>query len=156
MISLASRIGSPAENGERAIEPASWLIASGWSLLRMKFAPAAAAGQVCQRNSLPEMVLPEADVVRGDQHINGFERCDRRLHDCAAAVRTPGQQGGDAAGGERDEQNNDTRGFHTLHFPHDAATDIRRHFDTMPPPDRWFAHSGFQQVNVKAWLMSGI
>ena len=104
MISRASRIGSPAKNGERAIEPASWLIASGRSFLRMKLAPAAAAGQVCQRSSLPETVLAEADVGAGDQHVDGFERCDRRLHDWRRRIGTPGQQGGNAAGGERNEQ----------------------------------------------------
>ena len=33
-----------------------------------------------------------------------------------------GEQRGNAAGGDRNDKNNNTRGFHTLHFPHDAAT----------------------------------
>ena len=36
LTSFCSRIGSPAMNGERAIEPAIWVVASGRSLRRMK------------------------------------------------------------------------------------------------------------------------
>src|ERR1700721_962725 len=44
LISLGSRIGSPAMNGERAIEPVISLVASGRSLRRMKELVAPAAG----------------------------------------------------------------------------------------------------------------
>jgi hypothetical protein len=47
LISLGSRIGSPAMNGERAIEPVISLKASGRSLRRMKALLAVAAGQLC-------------------------------------------------------------------------------------------------------------
>ena len=118
LISLASRIGSPAENGARAIEPASSLMASGWSLLRMKFALAAAAGQVCQRRSWRRSTVPDADVGLGDQHVDGFELGDRRGRRFGRLlVDRAGEQRGNAAGGEGDDKHNDTRGFHTLHFP---------------------------------------
>src|SRR5882757_9006553 len=51
-------MGSPAESAERAIEPTSWLMASGRSLLRMKLGPAAAVGQVCQRKSGAATLFP--------------------------------------------------------------------------------------------------
>ena len=47
LTSFGSRIGSPAMKGERAIEPAIWVVASGRSLRRMKVLLAVAAGQVC-------------------------------------------------------------------------------------------------------------
>ncbi len=83
----------------------------------MKFEFAAAAGQVCQRSSLPLRDWPRRDIAPGHQHVDGFESGDRRLHDRCGPFGTPGQQGGNAAGGERNKQDNDTRGFHTLHFP---------------------------------------
>src|SRR4051794_39486244 len=45
--SLGSRIGSPAINGARAIQPAIWVVASGRSLRRMKLLLAVEAGQLC-------------------------------------------------------------------------------------------------------------
>ena len=58
LMSLASRIGSPATNGVRAIEPANCWTASGLSLLRMKFGPAAAVGQVCHLMSAGATTWP--------------------------------------------------------------------------------------------------
>ena len=58
LISFGSRIGSPAMNGERAIEPVISLVASGRSLRRMKELLAAAAGQVCHIMSLGVTVWP--------------------------------------------------------------------------------------------------
>ena len=55
---LASRIGSPVTKGVRAIEPASCWMASGRSLLRMKFGPAAAAGQTCHWMSFGDTTWP--------------------------------------------------------------------------------------------------
>ena len=131
-------------------------MASGRSFLRMKFGPAAAAGQVCQCRSLAGHALPSR--CRSWRSARRRCRAGRPAPARPARARsgTPGQQRGDAAGGEGNDENNDTRGFHTLHFPHDAATDSRRHFDTMPPPNTWSAHSGFQQAKVNSWLMSRI
>ena len=55
-----------------------------------------------------------------------------------------GQNGGEAAGGDRDAQDDETRGFHTLHFPQrldgtDTAVLAR-----------------FHQPNVNSWLMRRI
>ena len=47
LTSFGSRIGSPAMNGARAIEPAIWVVASGRSLRRIKLLLAVVAGQVC-------------------------------------------------------------------------------------------------------------
>ena len=47
LTSFGSRIGSPAINGARAIEPATCVVASGRSLRRMKLLVAVAAGQAC-------------------------------------------------------------------------------------------------------------
>ncbi len=51
LTSFGSRIGSPAIKGERAIEPAIWVVASGRSLRRIKLLLAVAAGQVCHCTS---------------------------------------------------------------------------------------------------------
>ena len=34
-----------------------------------------------------------------------------------SSSRSSGEQRGDAAGGKGDDKNDETRGFHTLHFP---------------------------------------
>src|SRR6266478_2044956 len=47
LTSFGSRIGSPARNGARAIEPETSLVASGRSLRRIKLWLAVAAGHVC-------------------------------------------------------------------------------------------------------------
>jgi hypothetical protein len=155
LINLASRIGSPAENAARVIEPATWLMASGLSDLRMKFALAAAAGQVCQL--LGGNRMAQSDVRIGDQDVDGFQLDDRggggRLR---RRVGSSGQQRGNAASGDGDHEHNDTRGFHTLHFPlitlrpNATATATRR------PNRNVVVHRGFQQLNVKAWLMRRI
>ena len=56
--SFASRIGSPATKGARAIEPATWFVASGRSLRRMKLPLDVDAGQLCQIMSLAVSVWP--------------------------------------------------------------------------------------------------
>ena len=62
--------------------------------------------------------LAELDVDLGDQDLDGVDRGGddglrrRRLFATAA-----GEQRGSAAGGDRDHEDNKTRGFHTLHFP---------------------------------------
>ena len=58
LTSFGSRIGSPAMKGERAIEPAIWVVASGRSLRRMKVLLALAAGQVCHCMSSGVTVWP--------------------------------------------------------------------------------------------------
>src|SRR6185312_12030439 len=65
LTSLGSRIGSPAMNGERAIEPTIWLAASGCSLRRMKMLLAVAAGQLCHCRSsgLTDWPRPMSDLA---------------------------------------------------------------------------------------------
>src|ERR1700732_1836443 len=58
LIVFGSRIGSPAIKGERAIEPAIWVVASGRSLRRMKVLLVDAAGQLCHCISLGVTVWP--------------------------------------------------------------------------------------------------
>jgi hypothetical protein len=60
LTSFNSRIGSPAINGERAIEPAICVVASGRSLRRMKLLLAVAAGQVCHCSSPAPTGCPSA------------------------------------------------------------------------------------------------
>ena len=68
--------------------------------------------------SCAEIDLAELDVGLGDQDVDGVDRGGgdglrgRRL-----VAATPGEQRGSAAGGDRDHENDKTRGFHTLHFP---------------------------------------
>src|SRR5450631_2832116 len=51
LTSFGSRIGSPAINGARAIEPVTSLVASGRSLRRMKLLLADDDGQLCHCRS---------------------------------------------------------------------------------------------------------
>jgi len=71
------------------------------------------AGRPC----LPLHVLggqrhPDADVFLGDENLDGLDLHDRRRR--RRRVRSAGQNGREAAGGDRDAQYDDTRGFHTL------------------------------------------
>ena len=62
--------------------------------------------------------LAELDVGLGDQDVDGIDlaaRPARRGRRLVAA--TAGEQRGKAAGGDGDHKNDETRGFHTLHFP---------------------------------------
>ena len=73
------------------------------------------------RPGLPAQVLrrdrrAEADIGIGDQNVDGFELRDR-CRGRRGLIRAAGKQCGDAAGGEGDAKHDDTRGFHTLHFP---------------------------------------
>jgi hypothetical protein len=67
---------------------------------------------------LPRYALAKRDIALGDQNIDGiqlggFGRCGgRRL-----VIATPGEQRRDSASGDGDNEDNKTRGFHTLHFP---------------------------------------
>ena len=58
LTSLASRIGSPATNGARAIMPLIFSMASGRPDLRMKLPLRALAGQGCHCRSPGDNVLP--------------------------------------------------------------------------------------------------
>jgi hypothetical protein len=118
LISLASRIGSPATKGERAMAP-------GELLDRVRLVGSAHEGGTCRlcRPLLPLHVLrrhrlAEIDIAARDQdvdgiHLDGFD--GRRGRRGIAAA--PGEQCRDTAGGHRNHENNETRGFHTLHFP---------------------------------------
>ena len=125
LTSFCSRIGSPAMNGERAIEPVISLMASA---LLAAADEVAAGGR--RRPGLPLQIvrldrLAEADVGFRDQNVDGL-----------AAARPAGRRGrfvgpageicGNAAGAESDGQDDNACGIHTLHFPHYAAT--------LPPP----------------------
>ena len=116
LTSLASRTGSPAKNGERAIDPASCV------------RPVVAANEIradgrC-RPVLPfEIVgidgLTERNLRLGDKNIGGLHvdhGCRRRLVGFAREVSSY------SAGADSIDQDHDTRGIHTLHFPRDAAT----------------------------------
>ena len=91
----------------------------------MKFGPAAAAGQVCQRRSLSATALN----VRRLELSYGRRGRGRRFG-------SPGQQGSDAARGESNDEHYDTRGFHTNNFLHHAATRYVVATAT-PSPDRY-------------------
>jgi hypothetical protein len=62
--------------------------------------------------------LPQIDVAPRDQnvdgiHFDGLNGSGRRRLVATAS----GKQGRDATGGNRNHEDNKTRGFHTLHFP---------------------------------------
>jgi hypothetical protein len=71
-------------------------------------------------------------------------------------IRPTCQKSRNAAGGESDDKDDDTRGFHNASLStehaaaHEAATATPTH---RPNASRL---EGFQQVNVKAWLMRRI
>ena len=62
--------------------------------------------------------LTERDITPCDQdvegvHLHGLDgRCGRRL-----IATTAGEQRRNTTGGNRNYENDQTRGFHTLHFP---------------------------------------
>ena len=128
-------------------------MASGWSLLRMKVGLGGGRRPGLPAQVRPATVVPSADVGLGDQDVDGFELGDRRRRG-GGWSGPAGEQRGDTAGGEGDDEHNDTRGFHTLHFPHDAVTDTGR--NCRRRPDRYVVAHGFQQLNVNAWLMRRI
>ena len=115
LTSFCSRIGSPARNGARAIEPAISVVASGRSLRRMKALLAVVAGQLCHCVSSGLTVWPSPISDRGDEHVHGLQICHRRGR--SRLVVGPARQiGGDAAGTERDGQDDNACGIHTLHY----------------------------------------
>ena len=114
-LGLADRLAA-RRRCARAIEPASCSMASGRSLLRMKLAPADAAGHICQRKSLGATVLPVP--------ISLLATSTSTVSSCATgpgrrrrSIGSARQQRRNTAGGNRNPEYNDTRGFHTLHFP---------------------------------------
>ena len=123
--SFCSRIGSPAMNGARAIEPTIWVVASGRSLRRMKMLLAVAAGQVCHciSSGLTDWPRPMSDLR--DQNVHGRQLRDR-LGRSRLVVGSTRKICGNAAGTDSDGQDDNACGIHTLHFPHYAAT--------LPPP----------------------
>src|SRR2546421_1626621 len=101
----------------------------------MKAGAAAAAGQVCRRKSRADRVAG-TDVVVDDQDVDGFELSDRR-------GGLPPQSGPTGRRAKRQcrrrqaqDESDDTRGFHTLHFPQNAATDTTSHL-RHAPTDTW-------------------
>ena len=125
LTSFCSRIGSPAMNGARAIEPAISVVA---------FGPFVAADEGVARGrrrpGLPLHVfgldrLAEADVVFGDEDVHGLQLRDRfgRRRLVVGSARKICRN---AAGADSDGQDDNACGIHTLHFPHNAAT--------LPPP----------------------
>src|SRR5579875_3556298 len=92
--------------------------------------------------------LPHIDVGLGHEHVDGGSRRLRRL----GLFRRGGssrEQGGDAAGGERNGQHDDTGGFHALTLCGPEAAGMKG-----PAVDAT-ARAGFDQRKVKAWLRSG-
>jgi hypothetical protein len=104
--SFWSRIGSPAISGSRAIEPTSWVAASGRSGRRMKLLLAVAFGLD---------VLAETDVGFRHQHVDRRQLHDRLgRHHFGRLGAAAGKVGGDAPGAERNAQDDNTCGLHTL------------------------------------------
>ena len=71
--SLASRIGSPATKGTRAIEPERSSMACGRLFLRMKFPLDALAGHVCHCTSPGDIGLAHRNVGFGHQDVDGVD-----------------------------------------------------------------------------------
>ena len=124
LTSFCSRIGSPAMNGERAIEPVISLMASGLAGAADEIALAVAAGQVCHCRSsgLTDWPRPMSDLATRTSTVCKLR--DRRRRGLFAG--SAGEICGNAAGAEGDGQDDNACGIHTLHFPHYAAT--------LPPP----------------------
>ena len=90
-------------------------MASGRSLLRMKFGPADEAGHSCQRSSSAFTIVPWPISLFATSTSTVAElRNRRRRHRFAGATR---EQRRKATGCNRNPQNDKPRGFHTLHFP---------------------------------------
>ena len=110
-------------------------MAFGLSDLRMNTGLAACVGQSCHCMSCAPIDCPSGISVLRHQHIDGVDRHDggggrgRRL-----IASSPGEQRGGAAGGDRNHENNQTRGFHTLTFHNDAVTQRGRHVDFTTEP----------------------
>ncbi len=89
--------------------------------------------------------LAGGEVVFGDQDIHGSKW--RRGHLFGRRLRRPRparQPRCRAAGGKSDTEYDETRGFHyAFHFPGDTAAGAA-------------VVTGFQELNVKAWLMRRI
>ena len=113
--SFCSRIGSPCINGTRAIEPAIWVCASGLLSRRMK-----ALLAVDRRPGLPLQVfglhgLAELDVGLRDQDLDRRQLLGDREDAGAGCVLVAARQiRGDAAGAQRDDENDNACGVHTL------------------------------------------
>ena len=125
LISFGSRIGSPAMNGERAIEPVISLVASGRSLRRMKVSLAVAAGQVCHSMSLGVTVWPRPMSALATR-TSTVCSCATGSAGAGLAIRSACEIGSDTASTDSDGQDDNACPIHTLHFPHYAAT--------LPPP----------------------
>ena len=123
--SFCSRIGSPAMNGERAIEPVISLMASALLARLMKLLLAVAAGQVCHCRSsgLTDWPSPMSDLAT---RISTVWKLRDRLGRRGLVAGSAGEICGNAASADGDGQDHNACGIHTLHFPHYAAT--------LPPP----------------------
>ena len=125
LTSFCSRIGSPAMNGARAIEPVISRIASArWPRL-MKLLLALAAGQVCHCRSsgLTDWPRPMSALATRTSTVGS---CATGVGGGRLVVGSAGEICGNAASADGDGQNDNASGIHTLHFPHYAAT--------LPPP----------------------
>ena len=119
LTSFCSRIGSPAMNGERAIEPVNSLTASALLARLMKL-----PGRRL-RPCLPLQIvrfdrLAETDVRFCDQNFDRWKLRNWRRRGFFAG--SAGEICGNAASAEGDGQDDNTCPIHTLHFPHYAAT----------------------------------
>ena len=115
LTSFCSRIGSPAMKGERAIEPAISLMASALLARLTRLLPAR------RRPCLPLQVLglhrlAEPDVGLRDQNLHRRQLHDRFGHGLRFIFRATGEIGGDTAGTQGDDQNDDTCDIHTLYY----------------------------------------
>src|SRR5262249_2389354 len=99
--------------------------------------------------------LAEADVVLGDEDVDGFDFgwLIGRLG-FGRLFRASRQHGGNAARGDRNGQHDKTRGFHTLTLT-DTAARSAANYRTNPHGGALRRFHGFDQVMVKVWLSVG-
>ena len=122
--SFCSRIGSPAMNGERAMEPVISLMASALLARLMKLLLDGVA---------------KADIRFGNENIDGLKLRDR-LGRRRLVVGPAGEICGNAAGADGDGQNHNACGIHYA-----SLSTLRC--------DASAAVMGVDQLFVKAWLM---
>ena len=137
--SFCSRIGSPAMNGARAIEPVISFIASALLARLMKLLLALAAGQVCHCRSsgLTDWPRPMSDLAT---RISTVGICATAGFGAGLSLGPAGEICGNAAGADSDGQDH-----HARRYSYASLSTLRR--------DASVAVMGVEQLFVKAWLM---
>ena len=119
LISRPSWIGSPVVNEARVIEPFTSAIASGRSFFLMKVGPAAATGQICHLMSwsVSAWPAPMSELATRTSVVSSW------LTGAGAGGGSsppPARMAARPPAATATPKHYETRGFHTLHFPHDA------------------------------------